>query len=545
MWKWFWAIGVVQHYKYMTQDNPAVNPYRLGIASFTASISGTTMTVTGSPTGTLNAFQRVTDARNLPTNAPTAVGQTVLFLASTTGILVGDYVTDLTAPRAIAGNIVVASIVPNTSVTLSHPVGFTGNNQTIGTPGVSSGDVIAFSTVLRGTYIVRQLTGSAGVAGTYQLNISQTVSSETIRSAGGWTVEGVYVIPVGTAGTGNYVECAILGGVFNGSMLGPNAMQCTTTGSLDDIIVRFPIDYVDASRIQCGVYTGAFRNCISSNNLLQPATFQINVTYSDSVSTQPTLSTKNPCPLIALSQAGANSCLDNWTNASYDLAPVTLPACDSMGANTPITCNYGYTFMPTGIVGGYQIEFHTNAFTNGQFFLLGGFEFKQTPGATCLGSAPPCFQYVTGPIEMPNVVDDIQRNMRFAQLIGAGWGAGWNAGNTGPTESTIGFAFSTTSFVATWPLPVSMRCDYWLPGQKAAPTCPVPNVYFQNVSDYTFVVAGPTAFTATALATGKIGLNSIQIIATSSGLTANVPGYVHWGSGTGDMILVDSAVIGD
>lgn len=532
-----------QHTKYMTQDAPATNPYHLGVASFTASVSGTTMTVTGSPTGTLAPFQRVTDAQNFTTNGATAVSGTVLNFASTTGIAAGMYVTDLTNVRAIAGNITVVSTT-GTTVTLSHPVGFTGNNQTIGAPGVGSGDVVAFSTVLRGTYIVQQLTGSAGVAGTYQLNISQTVSSETMQSAGGWAAEGVYVIPVGAAGTSNYVECVGIGGVFNGSTFAPSTMECGVVGSLDDIIIRFPIDYVDASRFQCGVYTGAPRNCISSNNLIQPVTFQINITYSSNVHTAPSLTTKNPCPLIAISQAGANNCLDNWTTSSYDLASITMPACDSMSP-TPITCDYGYTWTPTGIVGGYQVEYHTNAFTNGQFFILGGFELKQTPGATCLGSAPPCFQYVNGPIEIPDAVVDIQRNMRFAQLIGSGWGAGWNAANTGPTESTAGFALSTTTFVATWPLPVSLRCDYWNTGQKSSPTCRVPNVYFQNVGDYKFFVAGPTEFSATALVTNKIGLNSIQIIATSSGMTAGTAGFVHWGSGNGDMILIDSAVIGD
>jgi hypothetical protein len=221
-----------------------------------------------------------------------------------------------------------------------------------------------------------------------------------------------------------------------------------------------------------------------------------------------------------------------------------------MGTNTPITCTWGYTWTPTGIVGGYEIEFHTNAFANAKFFYINAFDLKQTPGATCLGTAPPCFQYVTGPIEIPDVVTDLQRNERFAQLIGLGWAAGINPGNKGFIETTQGYAYSTTQFIATWPFSVSPRCDVWDTSQKAGLSCPPPRVYFQTsaIPDYIFNIAGGTTFAATALAVNNIGSKSLQILATTSGMTAGASGHVTWGTaGTANsnLILIDSSVIGD
>lgn len=615
-----------QHHKFMTKDDQNANPYKIGIASFTAAISGTNLTVASAPTGNIQLFQRVTDATNFTTNALTAVGGTVLHFASTTGIVAGMYVTDLTNPRAISGKITVSSTT-GTTVTLSAPVGFQGNLQILQHPGVASGDVIAFSTVLRGTQVVGL--GTCGATPSYPcnyiVNVSQTVASESMQSAGGWATEGIYIIPVGTAGTANYVSC--INGLNYGN-LNPSAVQCTVTGSLSDVIMRFPIDYVDSSRITCMLWTGPFLNCGYASFLLPPMTFQVSITYATLVPSAPSLDSKISCPLDAVGTpfSNANVCEDDWKNATYDLSPVTLPACNL--ANTPVQCIYAYTWIPTGVAGDMEINFHYNALTSPQYFIIDNFELKQTPGATCSGTVPPagseitfaisaanattgatysnngvtftvldtittsntfpylttstsggsptaggtltkvsgtgdttitfaangvspafstlpCMQLYPGLIEIPDVVSDIHANARFAQLIGSGSEVGINPGNLGAIETTAAFASSTTSFLSTWPLPVTMRCDVWSAAQKTTPRCPTPNIYFENVTDYLFRVAGGTQFAATALAAGFIGLNSIQINATSSGMTAGQPGYVLWGAGQGDMILIDSSIIGD
>jgi hypothetical protein len=364
-----------------------------------------------------------------------------------------------------------------------------------------------------------------------------------MTSAGGWCPDGVYVIPVGAAGTSNYVGCSSITGAIGPT---PSVADLSITGTLSDILIRWPVDYVDASRFNCSVYSGTPLECVSTDIYLQPVTFQVMLTYSANVTQVPTLDTKTACPLTASNRAGTNICRDVWTNTTTDIAPVTLPACNS-GASTPVECFYAYTWTPTGITGGYEVEIHTGPVPNGTFIYVNNFELKQTPGATCAGTAPPCINYYPGPIELPDVEADIQRNARFAQMIGTGYTTGWNPGNLGPVETVTGFAYSTTQFVASWPLPTRMRCDYWdAGGPKGFPTCGISsgnpyNVYFNGVTDYTFITAGPASHSATALAVGQMGMSSLQVFATTSGLTAGQPGYVQWGTGNSDMILIENA----
>jgi len=527
-----------QHYKFMTQDGSV--PYVIGIASYTGVISGTTLSAS-SVTGTLQPFQRVTDAVTLTTNGTTAVGNNTLHFASTTGIVAGMYVDDITTPRAIAGNLTVASTT-GTTVVLSGNVGFYDNTQMQVAPGVGGTDVIAFSKVKRGTSIVRQINGTPGGAGDYQVTVSQTISSpETMLSEGGWAAEGVYVIARGTAGTSSVTCNPNSGGVgsFN-----PVSLQCTATGTLTDLILRFPLDYIDAAHVNCATFSGAALNCVNSNHLLQPITFQLAVTYGADITTAPYIISKNACPLDPANPAGTNICSDVWTNATTDMVSGALPVCHEIAS--PIECPYAYTWLPTGIYGNMEVEFHFGALTNAQYFAVESMELKQTPGATCNGTAPPCFQITPGPIEFPEAVADINHNLRFTQTIGQGWGLAWNAGNVGPIETTPGFAYSTTLFISSWPLPATLRCDVWVP-QHTAPTCPPPNVYIQNETDYIFNVAGGGQFatSASGLTTAKLGLNSIQLFAVSSGMTAGQTGFVTWGTGNHDMIMLDSAIIGD
>lgn len=528
------------HNNYMTNNNSGVTPYNNGIASFTGQITTTTLT-TSSVTGTIQPFQRLTDAVVLNTSAATAAVAsspgapttcpTACTLQFSSGppatILVGQYATDIQpgSEKAIPGNATVASI--NTTahtVTLTQPVGYSDNTQRNGLgAGVLSGDAIAFSTVKRGTMIQQQLTGTTGGAGTYQIYPSQTVASETMGSSGGYAGEGMYMIPVGTAGASNYVTCIPV--QSNGSFA-PVTTNCTITGSLSDLIFRFPIDSVDAARVNCSVYTGAPLDCVSALFQLQPITFQLWMTFQTGMPSTPTLDTKISCPLYPASLSGANLCLDDWTNATTDLAPVALPPCYTTAA-TPVSCSWSYTWVPTGINGNMEIEFHTGAVTTGKFIIVDAFELKQTPGATCAGIAPPCLLLYGSPITTPPITDDIRWNQRFAQALGSGTQAGWNPSNAGAVETTAGYAFNTTNFLASWPLQTSLKCDVWTNATKVNTTCPVPVFYYNNPANYQFWTAG-ASFNSTAIAVNRYGLNSIQLNGTTSGLTTATAGYVQW-----------------
>jgi hypothetical protein len=441
-------MASINIWRFMTQDKPATFPYRIGVTSGTWSISGTDLTIPTAPTGNIKLFQRVTDAQNFTTNALTDLGGTVLHFASTTGIAAGMHVTNLTHPRSIAGNIRVASTTSTTvTLTPSTGVGFSGSFDPTHqvSPRVESGDVIAFGMVARGTKISGL--GTCGATPsypcTYNVSVSQTVTSEAMTSHGGWPADGIYIDVAGTAGTSNYVQCDP---AKDQSAWTVGAIKCNVVGSLDDVVIRFPVAYQDARRLNCNnAFLGTIPDCVSTDILGSlPITFQLQLTYSANVSSVPTLNTKIACPLIGISQSGANTCYDSWTNASYDIEPVTLSACNS-GAPTPTTCTYSYIWQPTGIVGGMEIEYHTNALTDTQSFIIDGFELKQTPGATCNGSAPPCIQLYPTPIELPDLVTDLQRNMRFTQTIGSGWQVGINSGNRGFVETTSALAFSTTA----------------------------------------------------------------------------------------------------
>jgi hypothetical protein len=87
----------------------------------------------------VSAGQEVSDATNtvvtINTSALTAIGSSVLNFASTTGVYVGMTVYDTTNPAAITSTSTVISVSP-TSITI---------NNTVLTPGVSSGDAIQFT----------------------------------------------------------------------------------------------------------------------------------------------------------------------------------------------------------------------------------------------------------------------------------------------------------------------------------------------------------------------------------------------------------------
>lgn len=573
-----------EHFKFLTANNPAVTPYHLGTASFTATIdnctpscgsgsAGTLLNVASAPTGNIQLFQRVTDGITTTTTAPTnivagnagtpttCINQPTtcsLQVTSSAGVAVGMYVTDVTNPRAIAGYITVAAVPDGTHVTLNHSVGWFDNvNQdSYTTPGVSTSDTILFATVQRGTEIISDNAGIAGGCGptpsypcTYTVSKSQLVASETMQSAGGWPTEGIYMIPVGAASAStNYVNCLQNGSQSPGGNFAPDMINCTVTGTLSDVIIRFPMDYVDSSRFTCSLGTGPTYNCVSSNEIIQPVTFQLMITFASAMTEAPWLDSMIACPLTGASHpiAGSNDCSDNWTTATTDLWVPTLPICNGGGA-TPYTCDYAYSWLPTGIQGAMAIEFHMGAVPNGKNFIIDGFDLKRTPGVTCKDSTPstiPCLQLYPAPLELANPSLDRLRNQRFAQLIGnSALAGGWNPGNLGGIDTTVGFANSTTEFVSTWPLHTAMRCNWWDTAQSII-VCPKPNVYFPEdattINRYAFHPAGGGSPTTTALAVKNIGADSLQVSATSSGLTTGTVGWVTWR----DMILLDSAPIG-
>lgn len=568
------TMTAADHFRYMTLDAPISNPYKVGVSQFSATIdngsggSGNLLTVQTTPTGTIQLFQRVTDILSLSTTAATAIpsvgspscinsaASCSIQVVNSAGVLNGMHIDDVTYPRGIGGNATITGVPDGTHITVSFPVGFGDNtmgsngNKLVGN-GIGSGDALALGLVPRGTMIVGL--GSCGTTPSYPcnyvLNNNALISGvESMQSAGAMCSEGIYIIPVATPGTSNYVTCThFVSTGFTGTYT-PQNLVLTVTGTLSDLIVRFPIDYIDASRLNCSLWAGAFAECVNTNLLIQPVTFHLMATYDQNYGSLPSIDTKNGCPLNSTNLAGTNTCADIWTNATTDLYAPNLPGCPFVGSR--IQCEYAYTWVPTGVHGGMEINYHTGLITDtlGKVITINGFELKQTPGATCVTSPgnvinqPPCFQYFPGPLEISEISADLIHNARFTQTIGPGSSTGWNGGS-GILETTPAFvaAGSTSTFIAEWPLSVAMRCPFWDDNSKGAPTCSRPNVYFPaSVSDYKFE-NGAAEFVATGLSVLKYGAKSIILSAASTGMTAGQPGFVQFGSAGKDLILVDSS----
>jgi len=585
------SMIAVDHWRFMTKDAPATNPYNINISTASATldsvgngsgVAGNRLGVSSSPTGTgIHLFSRVTDDANIqiPTTGATAIptlaGATCVTAATTCQlqfapgfngftINAGMYVTDLDAPRAIAGNITVQSATSGSGqVVLTSPVGFgdntsgnTSGGKLVG-PGVSIGDHIAFSTIKRGTNIIGLGTCTDPWSGScyYVLNnATQLISSaETVTIAGGWGIEGNYWIPVGTAGGSNYLTCnTISPSAASLGMFNPGGYTCTVHGSLNDLILRIPIDSEDAARFNCSLYAGTFLECVTTNAFIQPVTFQLSITYGNtSTPSLPFIRTYTPCPLNPNNPAGTNSCNDNWTNATADLITPNLWQC--YDTNSPVQCTYAFSFVPTGVQGGYDIEFHFGAMTNGNSFTIEGFELKQTPGVTCPGqtltaTTTPCFNRYPGMIDVENPNVDRNWNKRFTQTIAGGWETGIN-GASGYIESASGSAWDATHFWAAWALPVPMRCDMQhLGGPKGGFGCPPPNFYYTNPGNYQIYINGSQNTGVTALALQFIGRDSVTVAATTgTTMTANQGGTaVCGGSGSGNAcsFMLDASIIG-
>lgn len=502
----------------------------------------------------------------VPVSTVASSSGTVLHFASTTGISSGMWAYDVTNPTAILGGITVASTTGTTVTmnTLSLGLGATA----VQNPGVASGDVIAFSFVQQGTQIIGDANSGncsfctgAGGAGKYLVNVSQNVASETMQTAGGWGADGVYVIPIGPAG--DSVSCSAVFGVPGGFT--PVNLTCSGDPGavLTDLVFRFPMDNADTARLTCPLYapgTGSGQNqaCVSGGPTIAqdqvPVTFHASLVYDQGNSMQPAIDTKYSCPPAY----GSRSCIDNWQYATTDLAKTNLNTCTVFNRDG---CEQAFTWYPSG---GYNMEvnYHVGALPAAGQINLVGFDLKQTPGATCNGTAltsapynapPPtgCIQNNPAPLEIPNIVYDQNWNKRFTQAWGAGNITGWNAGNKGPIETAAGYAGSTTSVIFTFPLPVQPMCNTWigLTGGLGAPSCPVPNAVFSwgksgSAADLTFTTSA-SSFSASAIAVNNYGLNGIQFIGTFTGLTGGAPGDIEFNTSHGGTWLIDSSEIGD
>ena len=602
------------HEKILNADQETPGGTVIGFASGTAAISGATLTVSGTVTGTIALWQHVTDAANFTTNSATAAGNGTLHFASTTGISAGMWVYDITNPLAIEGDITVSSTT-GTTVVLSGNVGKTPNGYPGTYPGVSSGDVIAFSTVLQGTHILQygvqsfttnnttasgnailhfaSTTGivagmtivdvtagnsvipfgttvllttgttvvmsanaggsgvgsgdtvkftTAGGDGPYVIDTSQSVSSETMQFHGGWAADQIYADPTGS-GT---IRCSPFAGT--GSAFLPSGVNCVALSgsSISDIAYHFLADNVDATGIVCSLYAGPAGVCVGTNIFIQPVTFSIAILYGGSNAAQPWFESKMPCPATV---SGCNP--DNWATATEDVPPTNGYVLNDGGS--PVQGIESWTFLPAGTNGGYDAIYHTGAVPAGGEAAVVGVDLKQTPGVpTCPGGASlPCFNSTPPPLEIPEYEDDLHRMQRFEALLGSGNTNGFNPENNSAIENTIGYAYGTNDFHANWPLPTTMRCDVWNIGDKVAPTCPKPQVYFNcgnsgvvgDVRNYQMTINGPTTYNASSVSvTSMSGLQTLQLDGyTPSTMTAQQVGDVSLYDQC--MILVDSSVM--
>jgi hypothetical protein len=136
-------------------------------------------------------------------------------------------VIDGTAKTAASVNLTTATSFSNAAVLLENALSITGP-QTASVTGsiagttltvtnvasgaLAAGDLITGTSVTTGTTITAQLTGATGGTGTYQVNNSQTVSSETITvdlpGVSYDSVSGAFVVNSGTTGAASTMAFA-------------------------------------------------------------------------------------------------------------------------------------------------------------------------------------------------------------------------------------------------------------------------------------------------------------------------------------------------
>jgi hypothetical protein len=191
--------------------------------------------------------------------------------ASVTAQLYANLVTDAT----LAGNSITAGSISGTTLTVAS----IGSGTVLGPGLVLSGGSSSVGYVTPNTTIVSQLTGTAGSTGTYQVNISQNVSSVAIGvTGGGMTVTtmgtGYVIVGQTVSGTGIPTGTTIIAagtgtGQNNGTYVlsqpatpGSSIAVTVSGGTLTVTIVGSGVlainDTVTGGTIAAGTYLQAF-----------------------------------------------------------------------------------------------------------------------------------------------------------------------------------------------------------------------------------------------------------------------------------------------
>jgi YVTN family beta-propeller protein len=202
-----------------------VNNYGATTGIFTASISGTTMTVTNVAQGIISQGMAITT--------------TGIFTASIAG-------TVMTVTTLISGAIGIGATITGTGVTPTTIASFGTGTGGVGTYNITLGQVVASTTITStgagglvttpGTIVTGYGTAVGGGVGTYTVNISQTVGSTTIGA----------VTPGLNSGNGHTVSVVDLNtNTITGSInvgLAPATLDITPSG--DFVYVA---NYVDGN----------------------------------------------------------------------------------------------------------------------------------------------------------------------------------------------------------------------------------------------------------------------------------------------------------
>lgn len=143
--------------------------------------------------------------------------------------------TSASVTGSIAANTTTAGSIAVNSVTGSIS-GTTLTVTAVGTGALFAGQTISnsSSTIAVGTSIVGQLTGTTGGVGTYQVSVSQTVSSGTISASGGTltvggTITGTFAAGQTLTGSGITAGQTILGGISGTGGAGTYAVSIAQT----------------------------------------------------------------------------------------------------------------------------------------------------------------------------------------------------------------------------------------------------------------------------------------------------------------------------
>lgn len=225
----------------------------------------------------------------------------------------------------------------------------------------------------------------------------------TITTSGGWSADGVYVIPTGASMTFGQQDNIY----YPPSTMG---LQLNGASGLTDLSIRFPIESKTAL---------AFKG----ETPRSPLTFQFGFYNNTGGTVTPTITTKY-----------TTTSPDNWAGVTTDISATNLQPCTNGSL-----CTEAYTFANNGYsTNGYEVVVDFGAIGAGSNVVVYAFDLRSTPGiSTGLNGSPP-------PAEAPNVAADIAWNMRFYQVM--------------PSGATFQLAVDEpTNIYGTYYFPVPMR----------------------------------------------------------------------------------------